>query len=120
MGVHAFVLEWQIATALAPSVRAACARLIAVPAELSQNVERRALTRRQREVLRLAALGSGNSEIAELLYLSESTVKSHLSAAFAKIGVSSRSEAAALLLDPEIAREVGMPDAAESLSPNIR
>ena len=110
MGVHAFVLESQIATALGPAVRAACSRLVAVPAELSQNVERRPLTGRQREVLRLAALGSGNAEIAELLYVSESTVKSHLSAAFAKIGVTSRVEARALMLDPEVAREVGISD----------
>lgn len=108
LGVHAFVLEWQIATALAPAVRAACSHLIAVPAELSQNIERRPLTKRQREVLRMAVLGSGNAQIAERLCLSESTVKAHLSAAFAKVGVRSRSEATALLMDPEVAREVGI------------
>ncbi len=108
LGAQGFVLEWQMATALAPAARAACSGLVSVPAELSQNVERRALTKRQREVLRLAVLGSGNAEIAEQLYLSESTVKAHLSAAFRKIGVRSRFEAAALLLDPEVGRSLGI------------
>ena len=47
------------------------------------------------------AAGLTNSEIAESLFLSESTVKSHLSSAFAKLGVRSRREAAALVLDPD-------------------
>jgi DNA-binding NarL/FixJ family response regulator len=42
-----------------------------------------------------------NSQIASELFLAESTVKSHLSSAFAKLGVSSRSEAVAVILDPE-------------------
>jgi hypothetical protein len=42
------------------------------------------------------------------MYLSESTVKSHLSSAFRKLGVTSRTEAAALLSDPtELERIVG-------------
>ena len=44
--------------------------------------------------------GSTNQEIAARLYLTESTVKSHLATAFEKLGVRSRKEAAALLLDP--------------------
>ena len=101
LGVGGFVLQAQLATALVPAVRAACTGLVCVPADLSQNIERGALTTRQREVLRLAVLGRGNAEIARLLYLSESTVKAHLSAAFAKLGVRSRSEASALMHDPD-------------------
>jgi hypothetical protein len=52
-------------------------------------------------VLGQVAAGLTNSEIAESLFLSESTVKSHLSSAFAKLGVRSRKEAAALVLDPD-------------------
>ena len=42
-----------------------------------------------------------NHEIAARLFLTESTVKSHLASAFEKLGVRSRKDAAALLLDPE-------------------
>jgi two-component system response regulator DesR len=101
LGAQAIVLDSQVATALVPAVRAANGGLVCVPTELSASMERGPLTRRQREVLRLAAEGRGNAEIAHDLYLSESTVKAHLSAAFAKVGVRSRSEASALMLDPE-------------------
>jgi hypothetical protein len=52
-------------------------------------------------VLGHVAAGLTNSEIADALFLSESTIKSHLSSAFAKLGVRSRKEAAALILDPD-------------------
>jgi DNA-binding NarL/FixJ family response regulator len=48
------------------------------------------LTEREREVLRLVASGANNAEIAESLYLSERTVKGHISAIFAKLGVRDR------------------------------
>ncbi len=48
------------------------------------------LTEREREVLRLVASGANNPEIAEALYLSERTVKGHISAIFAKLGVRDR------------------------------
>jgi DNA-binding NarL/FixJ family response regulator len=48
------------------------------------------LTEREREVLRLVATGANNAEIAETLYLSERTVKGHISAIFAKLGVRDR------------------------------
>jgi DNA-binding NarL/FixJ family response regulator len=51
------------------------------------------LTEREREVLRLVASGANNAEIAEALYLSERTVKGHISAIFAKLGVRDRAAA---------------------------
>ena len=49
-----------------------------------------ALTERELEVLRLVASGANNAEIAESLYLSERTVKGHISAIFGKLGVRDR------------------------------
>ncbi len=51
-------------------------------------------------------MGYMNSQIAERLFLAESTVKSHLSSAFGKLGVRSRNEAVDLILNPE--RGLGM------------
>jgi len=52
------------------------------------------LTDREREVLRLVARGLSNKEIARGLGISEKTVKAHLGAAFQRIGVRDRTQAA--------------------------
>jgi DNA-binding NarL/FixJ family response regulator len=52
-------------------------------------------TGREAEVLALVAAGRTNREIAETLVLSHKTVARHLSNIFAKIGVTSRTQAAA-------------------------
>jgi len=57
------------------------------------------LTAREAEVLRLVASGSTNPEIAATLFLSEKTVARHLSNIFTKLGVTSRTAAAAYAFD---------------------
>lgn len=57
------------------------------------------LTARELEVLRLVAAGRRNQEIASELFLSEKTVARHLSNIFGKLGVSSRTAAAAYAFD---------------------
>lgn len=59
-----------------------------------------ALSRREYEVARLAAIGQPNAAIAKRLVLSVRTVESHLYQAFAKLGVETRADLAAAL--PEI------------------
>jgi DNA-binding NarL/FixJ family response regulator len=56
------------------------------------------LSARQREVLGLVVEGLTNAEIAGRLFLSESTIKQHLRAAYKLLGVKNRTEAAAALL----------------------
>jgi len=56
-----------------------------------------ALSHRQREILGLVVEGMSNAEIGKRLYLSESTIKQHLRAAYKVLGVSNRTEASKLL-----------------------
>ncbi len=78
------------ALALARSVAAAPRRRRAqAPGPVSS------LTRREREVLRRLGEGQSNRVIAEALFISEVTVKNHISGIFAKLGVESRAAAVA-------------------------
>jgi DNA-binding NarL/FixJ family response regulator len=55
-----------------------------------------ALTEREREVFTLVGRGRSNDEIAESLFISRATVKTHVNRAFAKLGVSNRVQAVVL------------------------
>jgi DNA-binding NarL/FixJ family response regulator len=57
------------------------------------------LTEREREVLGLVARGADNATIARRLFLSEKTVRNHVSACLTKLQVASRAEAVALARD---------------------
>jgi pimeloyl-ACP methyl ester carboxylesterase/DNA-binding CsgD family transcriptional regulator len=62
-----------------------------------------ALTAREREILTLVAGGANNQQIASQLFISEKTVRNHLTAVFDKIGVSSRSQAIVFARDRGLA-----------------
>jgi DNA-binding NarL/FixJ family response regulator len=51
------------------------------------------LTRREQEILTLVAEGRSNAGVARLLWVTEQTVKFHLSNVYRKLGVSNRTEA---------------------------
>ncbi len=52
------------------------------------------LTRRELEILQLLAQGHSNAELAKLLWVTEQTIKFHLSNIYRKLSVSNRTEAA--------------------------
>lgn len=58
-----------------------------------------ALTPQQHEVLRVAASGASNEEMASILGLSYETVKSHLRRIYRRLGVHSRHEAVLIAID---------------------
>jgi DNA-binding NarL/FixJ family response regulator len=90
-----------LAGGLAAAVAAAEAGLTCLPACYRQAVATPVFTTREKQVLGMVVLGMSNDQIGRRLYLAESTVKSHLKSAFAKLGVRSRNEATARILDPE-------------------
>lgn len=55
--------------------------------------ESRGLTKREMEILRLAAEGHSNSQLARMLWVTEQTVKFHLSNIYRKLDVANRTEA---------------------------
>lgn len=56
------------------------------------------LTRRERQVLDLVAVGAANKRIAGALGMTEHTVKFHLASVFRKLDVTNRTEAATTYL----------------------
>jgi DNA-binding NarL/FixJ family response regulator len=56
------------------------------------------LTGREVEVLRLIAKGLSNADIADHLFLSDGTVRNHVSAILAKLGVNDRTQAAVIAI----------------------
>jgi DNA-binding NarL/FixJ family response regulator len=65
----------------------------AMVAKLAAGMSNQSLTGREVEVLKLLASGKSNKEIGSNLYISETTVKSHLRSIFTKLNVLSRTEA---------------------------
>ena len=83
---------------LAPEAADALVHAISSPIE-----DRAALTRRERDVLALMVDGLTNAEIAGQLVVSLSTVKTHVSSIIAKLGATSRTEAAAIAVREHLA-----------------
>ncbi len=99
--VEGSVLAEDLERALLPTLQAVAAGQCAVPRSVRQLVDRPPLSPRERQILAMVVLNFSNAEIARKLVVTESNVKSHLTSAFNKLGVKSRSAASELILDRE-------------------
>ncbi|MER6977151.1 response regulator [Streptomyces carpinensis] len=81
-------------TVLSPAVASRLVSAVRAPAPGNEP-----LSAREREVLALVARGTSNREIARELFISEATVKTHLTHLYAKLGVNDRAAAVAVAYD---------------------
>ncbi|MEU6656183.1 response regulator transcription factor [Streptomyces sp. NPDC046900] len=79
-------------TVLSPAVASRLVSAVRAPGNEPLSV-------REREVLALVAKGMSNREIARVLFISEATVKTHLTHLYAKLGVKDRAAAVAVAYD---------------------
>jgi two-component system, NarL family, response regulator NreC len=102
-GASGYVLKEAADTEVVAAVRAVAAgeryvhpalgaRLIAAETEERRRAEQDPLSEREREVLRLLALGHTNQEIAKQLYISVRTAETHRAHIMQKLSLSSRAE----------------------------
>ena len=111
-GAISYLLKGVSASELAQAIRAAHAGRPTISAEATEALIQAAsqdvvmgpdLTEREHEVLLLMVEGLNNTQIANRLTVSPSTIKSHVSSILAKLGVTSRTEAVALALRHKLA-----------------
>lgn len=97
------------ATGIVAHVRGTADDTAIVEAPLAATGAARAagLTRRELEVLRLAAEGRSNRDVAKLLWITDQTVKFHLANVYRKLGVSNRFEAARWARESGLVEHVG-------------
>ncbi|MET9361432.1 response regulator transcription factor [Streptomyces sp. NPDC006632] len=85
-------------TVLSPAVASRLVTAVRTPAAPAGEP----LSGREREVLELVAKGTSNREIARALFISEATVKTHLTHIYGKLGVKDRAAAVAVAYDRKI------------------
>jgi len=73
-------------------------RLVRELTKVDRPQERVRLTRREYDVLALLVKGNSNKDIADTMFISEKTVKNHLTSIFRKLGVKDRTQAAVYAL----------------------
>jgi DNA-binding NarL/FixJ family response regulator len=118
-GVVGVVVSNELDFGLGACVRAVTAGHLCVPRGHWREVDPPVLSVRERQVLGLVAMGYMNRQIADRLFLAESTVKSHLSSAFSKLGVRSRSEAAEMILNRERGLDIDLPGSPGEVLPAV-
>lgn len=126
-GASGFLLKDASSSDLVDAVRMVAAGDVAIAPSLVRTIVEQArtstqiqrvpgidqLTEREHEVLQHLAAGRSNAEIAEQLYLSEATVKTHLSRVLTKLGVRDRVQAVIAAFAAGIAQPDARPDRQE-------
>ncbi len=94
-GAMGYLLKHSSGDQIVPAIRALMDGRTWIPPEVARQLRERGeiLTPREREILRLIALGEANKQIAGALEITEHTVKSHLKNIFAKLQARDRTEA---------------------------
>lgn len=69
-----------------------------IVAKLAESIARPQLSKRERQVLQYLANGRSNKEIAQILYISEHTAKSHVRSIMTKLNADSRTEVIAIAI----------------------
>jgi DNA-binding NarL/FixJ family response regulator len=96
-GARAYVLKGHVLDELLDTIRAVHAGKKRIPpdvaAELADHATDDALTEREVDVLRLIAAGNANKQIADVLAISEATVKSRVTNILSKLGANDRAHA---------------------------
>ncbi len=99
-GAKAYLLKDIQPEELFKSIRAVMSGEVYLPSKIAGKLALRMqgepLTEREVQILQLLAEGKSNRSIAQSLFISESTVKSHLKSLFTKLDATSRAEAIAL------------------------
>jgi len=121
-GVSAYVMKTAHPDDLMSAVRQAFSHSIFLPGRNHVDPERRApglatsdkvsgLTRREVEILRLVADGHSNAQLARMLWVTEQTVKFHLSNIYRKLGVANRTQASRFAYQHGLVPTATTPDA---------
>jgi DNA-binding NarL/FixJ family response regulator len=105
-GLAGLVHDRQLERTLVPTIEAVLSGQLCVPAPMRTTIAQPVFSHREKQVLELLLAGLTNGEIAARLFLSESTVKSHLASSFRKLGVSSRAEAVRCIVAPDSGLEL--------------
>jgi DNA-binding NarL/FixJ family response regulator len=96
-GARGYILKGHVHRELMETIRAVNAGQKRIPAEvaaeLAEHVADDNLTQREIDVLRLIAAGNSNKLIADQLFLSEATVKGHVTNILSKLGANDRAHA---------------------------
>ena len=102
---------------LARAIEAVAAGYLVIPGSSRQALRRPVFTVRQKQILAMVVLGLSNRDIAQRLFISQATVKMHLTGAFAMLGVTSRKEAVDVILDPASGLGTGVLELPAGASP---